>query len=335
MDLARRAALVGCYTYDLAGKKMRFSRLNPATYGLPLNTTELTAQQWYARVHRDDMQKQRAEHIRAFKERRPELTNEFRVVRPGGEVRWIEARSLITYDGGGRAERMMGIYIDVTARKQAEDRQKVLVAELDHRVKNVLATVSAVVDQTLQSSRSMTDFAAALDGRIQSMGRTHELLSASNWRGISVAELVQRELAPYAKDGNTEARGPQIVLRAELGQVMAMVVHELVTNAAKHGALSVRNGRVTVRWQRLSNGHQRHAPLMFHWSEAGGPPVEAPTKTGYGTSIIRDVIPYEFGGTIDLTFAASGVQCRIELPADWLSHEQETIAGPNGTPAER
>src|SRR6185369_7546138 len=110
-----------------------------ATYGLSQNTMELTTQQWYARVHRDDNQRLRAEHIRAFKERRPELISEFRVVRPGGEVRWIEGRSLITYDHSGRAERMTGIYIDVTERRKAEDHKTLLIAELDHRVKNVLA----------------------------------------------------------------------------------------------------------------------------------------------------------------------------------------------------
>src|SRR5262249_21936230 len=154
----------------------------------------------------------------------------------------------------------------------------------------------------------------ALSGRIKSMARAHELLSSSRWQGISVTELVQRELAPYAKDGNTELNGPAVVLRAEAGQVLAMVVHELAPNAAKHGSLSTPNGRVSVRWRRRSNGDP-HAPLVLEWRETAGPSVVAPQKTGYGTSIIRDLIPYEFGGTVDLTFAPLGVQCRLELPA--------------------
>jgi two-component sensor histidine kinase len=120
----------------------------------------------------------------------------------------------------------------------------------------------------------MSDFAAALNGRIQSMARTHELLSARRWRGISVAEIIQRELAPYIKDGNTEIDGPEVVLRAETGQVMAMVVHELATNAAKYGALSTQQGRVSIRWGQSSNGH-RYA-LVFEWRETGGPPSWRP-----------------------------------------------------------
>ena len=108
-----------------------------------------------------------------------------------------------------------------------------------------------------------------------------------------------------------------------------MVVHELATNAAKHGALFIQDGRISVRWRQRPNGHS-HAPLVFEWRESSGPCVVAPDGSGYGTSTIRDVIPYEFGGTVDLALAPSGVQCRIELPADWLTNDQETIAKARG-----
>src|SRR5262249_7664321 len=148
-----------------------------------------------------------------------------------------------------------GVNIDVTERKRAEERQRILVAELDHRVKNILATVSAVVSHTGQGSRSTSDFAAALEGRFRSMAATHELLGARWWQGVSLAELVRRELAPYAVRNNTEVSGPEVVLRAEAGQAMAMVLHELVTNAAKYGALSSKKGRVSIQWDRRLNGH--------------------------------------------------------------------------------
>jgi len=135
------------------------------------------------------------------------------------------------------------------------------------------------------------------------------------WRAWSLADGVG--ILVVAPLGNTELNGPAVVLRAEAGQVVAMVVHELATNAAKHGSLSTPNGRVSVRWRRRSNGDP-HAPLVLEWRETAGPSVVAPQKTGYGTSIIRDVIPYEFGGTVDLTFTPLGVQCRLELSATWL-----------------
>src|SRR5262249_6762059 len=149
-----------------------------------------------------------------------------------------------------------------------------------HRVKNALATFSSVVSQTAVGNASVANFVAALDGRIQSMARTHELLSASRWQGISVAELVPRELAPYIKDGTAELYVREVVLRAEAGQVRAMVVHELAKNAAKYGALSSQEGRVSIGWEQPSNGH-RHPPLVFEGRKPGGPAVVAPPKSGY------------------------------------------------------
>jgi len=154
------------------------------------------------------------------------------------------------------------------------------------------------------------------------MARTHELLSATQWQGISVLELVRRELAPYATRGNTDISGPDVILRAEAGQALGMVLHELATNAAKYGSLSKQNGRVSIAWQQLLNGHPR-SRLILLWSEAGGPSVVAPQHSGFGMSTIRDLIPYEFGGTVDLVFAASGVRCRLEIPADWLIAKAE------------
>src|SRR5262245_43919375 len=213
---------------------------------------------------------------------------------------------------------------DITERKRAQEHQRVLHAELDHRVKNVLATVSTVAARTMDASTSMQHFVASLDGRIRSMARTHELLSAAQWQGISVLELVRRELAPYATKGNTDINGPAVMLKAEAGQAMGMVLHELATNAAKYGALSAQNGRVSIRWEHRLNGHPR-SHLVLEWREVGGPSVVAPENSGFGTSTIRDLIPYEFGGTVDLSFAPSGVGCHLELPADWLISSDEPL----------
>src|SRR5262249_57146145 len=122
---------------------------------------------------------------------------EFRIVRPCGTIRWIETRSFIEYDQASLAKRLVGVSIDITERKRAEEARKILNAELDHRVKNALSTVSAVISHTQQGSRSVADFAAALEGRIRSMAATHEVLSSRRWQGLSLTELIRRELAPY------------------------------------------------------------------------------------------------------------------------------------------
>jgi two-component sensor histidine kinase len=242
---------------------------------------------------------------------------EYRIVRHG-EIRWIESRGFISYDGDGSPQRIIGVNIDITERKRADEHQRLLIAELDHRVKNVLATVSAVAAQTLETSSSMSHFVAALDGRIRSMASAHELLSTRQWMGMSMAELVRREFAAYAGSNNTKIDGPDVMLSAEAGQAMGMVIHELVTNAAKYGALSTQSGRVSVRWYRKLNGS---AKLVLVWQETGGPRVEAPRKPSYGTGVIRDLIPYEFGGTVDLAFAPEGARCRLEIPFDQVSSD--------------
>jgi two-component sensor histidine kinase len=195
--------------------------------------------------------------------------------------------------------------------RRAEEGQRLLIAELNHRVKNVLATIAAIASRTQSASHSAADFAAKLAGRIQSMAATHELISRGEWTGISVRELVRRELAPYMVKNNTEFRGPDLMLDPNAGQVLSMVLHELATNAAKHGALSVDDGRVSVRWQRAQNANDW---LRIEWQESGGPAVESPPVSGYGTEVIRNLVPYELGGTVDLAFAPEGLRCTINIP---------------------
>ena len=236
---------------------------------------------------------------------------------------WLEETAKGEFDATGRLLRIKGLTRDITERKVLEEHKNLLIAELDHRVKNVLATVSVVASRTQETSSSMADFVAALDGRIKSMATTHELLSRRHWHGISLAELVQRELAPYATVSNTRIEGPDVTLSAEAGQTIAMVFHELATNAAKFGALSAVAGHVSVRWNHRRNGHAK-SWLWIQWEECGGPKVAPQIRSGYGTSVIRDQIPYELGGTVDLVHAPDGICCRLEIPAHWLSSRDQT-----------
>jgi PAS domain S-box-containing protein len=324
LELAAKFALVGRYAIeidptreDFTSHRLHFSPGFAAIYGLPEETSEISVGDWRSLVHPDDLPQFVEHRQQLLAERRGEHHAEHRIVRPCGTIRWIEARAFIEYDQAGRPERMVGVNIDITDRKRAEEARKILNAELDHRVKNALSTVSAVVSHTQQGSGSIADFVAALDGRIRSMATTHELLSSHEWHGVSLMQLVRRELAPYDTRNNTEIDGPSVFLKAEAGQAMAMVLHELATNAAKYGALSSKNGRVSIRWHRHLNGHpQSH--LVFEWQEIDGPPVIAVGKPSYGTSTIRDLIPYEFGGTVDLVFAPEGARCRLEFPSGWF-----------------
>jgi NO-binding membrane sensor protein with MHYT domain/two-component sensor histidine kinase len=204
---------------------------------------------------------------------------------------------------------------DMAAAKKAEEYQNLLIAELDHRVKNVLARVVAVVQSTREGSHSTTELVEKLEGRIHSMADAHALLSRGGWQGVGLVDVVRQELAPYAEAGNTSVDGPDVTMTPEATQVVAMVLHELVTNAAKYGALSTSNGKVCVRWDRRLNGNPE-PELLIEWQENGGPPAAIPARQGYGTSVIRNLIPYELGGKVDLAYTTNGVRCKIEIPSE-------------------
>jgi PAS domain S-box-containing protein len=205
----------------------------------------------------------------------------------------------------------VGVVHDITKRRWNAERQTILMAELDHRVKNVLARVAMLAKSTRKGSKSVDEYVRSLNWRIESMAAAHSLLSQAGWQNVGLGALVQKQLAPYATGSNVTITGEDIVLSAAEIQAVAMVLHELVTNAAKYGSLSVPNGRVRLTWDRqnLDEG----VKLVFEWRELGGPPVAATASFGYGTSLIRDLIPHELGGTVDLVFAPNGVNCKIEI----------------------
>jgi two-component sensor histidine kinase len=193
-------------------------------------------------------------------------------------------------------------------------REASLLGELEHRVKNVLAVVAAVIDRARERSQSIDELVSSLRGRIQSMSGTQNLLSQSQRQGVSLASLIRAELEPYATGTNTNFDGPTLYLATTATHAVAMVIHELTTNAAKYGALSQANGTVSVRWT-LTAKDLPGAVLTIEWYESGGPKVATPARQGYGIGVIRDLLYYEFGGRVDHVFAMDGVRCTIKLPA--------------------
>jgi PAS domain S-box-containing protein len=270
----------------------------------------LTAAQFLARIHPDDLARFKAHNNRASAD--SPATVSFRFIRPDGREVWLEETSRAEFDATGRLMRVKGLTRDITRRRQAEKRQDLLSAELDHRVKNVLARVAAVLRHTQRRSVTTDEFVKAVDGRIQSIAAAHTLLSQSRWYGVELTDLIRHQLAPYTTDANTTISGPDVTLTSAQTQAVAMVIHELVTNAAKHGALSSPDGRVSVSWDRI--GADAAAILTITWRELGDPPITAPVRFGYGLSLIRDLIPHELGGTVDLTFPSDGACCKIEIP---------------------
>lgn len=196
-----------------------------------------------------------------------------------------------------------------------------LAREVDHRARNVLAVVQSVV--RLTRSENPKDFAAAVEGRVAALARAHSLLSRDRWTGAELEEVVREEFAAYRDAAAPALSGPSLRLDAAAVQPLSMVVHELVTNAAKYGALSLAGGRVRMVW-RLAPGEEGER-LLIEWEERGGPPVAgAPARRGFGSALIGATVRSQLGGRIELDWAADGLRCTIDLPA------QGTLAAQQG-----
>jgi len=248
--------------------------------------------------------------------RRGKRIDHFETVRrrKDGSLVDVSLTSSPVKDGQGRIIGISKIARDITERKQAEERLRLLAREVDHRGKNTLALVQAIVRMT--RAETVPDFVRIATGRIGALARVHTLLAASSWRGADLRQLVEEELAPYGANDAARVRvaGPDLALRASAAQALAMALHELATNAVKYGALSVPHGAVSVQW--VCDGR---SGFTLHWSETGGPAVSAPDRSGTGTGVIERAVRSQLGGEVDFDWRADGLVCRIAVPASQLA----------------
>ena len=207
-----------------------------------------------------------------------------------------------------------GTVRDITERKRAEEHRDLLVAELSHRVKNALATVQSVAEQTLDDDSCSRVVRDTFDGRIRALAQTHSRLAESSWAGVGLREVVADEMAPYRREetGNVVIDGAEVVLVPKIALSLGMAFHELATNAAKYGALSRQEGRVRITWLLKLEGEKRM--LVIRWEEENGPPVAPPARSGFGRTLIERGLVFEVRGKVALDFRAPGVVCTIEFP---------------------
>lgn len=251
-----------------------------------------------------------------------------------GRTRIVQTSKIPFMFSASREPAVLGVSIDITQRKQDEQARETMIQELDHRVKNNLAVVMAIAEQTARGSKSIDSFAEAFAGRLRALAITHEMLAGAKWEGADLRSMVARLAEPYARaDGLarivTEGEGLQLPLT--IAPSVCMILHELATNAAKHGALSRPSGRVTIAWQReMHRDDDRKTPwLHMEWVERGGPPVRPPATpteasgpvAGFGTSFIESTVTYQLRGRCTLDFAPAGLTATIDLPLERNQHE--------------
>jgi PAS domain S-box-containing protein len=234
----------------------------------------------------------------------PVKKDEYRIVRPDGRVVWLENSRAVAFEG---IKHIVGITQDITRRKESESRIMELVREVAHRVKNQYAVILGIVRETSKQAPSIEAFETQIQSRISGLARSHDLLVTGDWTGATITDLVTAQLEPFCTPSRCEITGPVVLLRPMGVQYLGMAIHELATNSAKHGALSVEAGRLTVKW----SVDPRNPPgrfLILTWKETGGPPVEDTEASGFGRQVLEKLAPRALGGTGDLVFAPEGVQ---------------------------
>lgn len=312
LAMALNAGGLGTWTLHLPDRTLSASAACLDNFGLP-DDAEFARKNFTARLHPDDADRVVAAIQDTIANDTP-LDLEYRILTPAGEQRWIHARGAIQRRADGTPLEMSGFTSNITARKFAEEHRAVLAHELTHRVKNTLATVGAVVSQTLRDSPSLAEARVAVAGRIASLGTAHELLVRDEVEGAAIGEIVERVLAPFIDSNGMRfaVQGPEIRLSPEITLALSMALHELATNAIKYGALSVPTGRVNIEWALAGGIGDRR--FTFSWVEQGGPAVVPPTRIGFGTRMIERVFAQHVEGKAGITYAPDGVRFAIESP---------------------
>ena len=288
-----------------------------AVYGVSPEAMLGDVRNWAAHVVPDD----RAATMAQFERVRSgvSVVHEFRILRPSDRAfRWIRTHCFPLFDEEGRLCRLGGITSDVTEMRQAEQHQQVLVAELQHRVRNIMALIRSIVVRSGQRAESVGDYAAQVGGRLVTLARVQSRLTRAPSAGVSIPAILRDEIGAQAECENQyELVGAEIELAPKAAEVLTLAVHELTTNALKHGALSNGQGRVCVRWHGVE---RKDGPwLSFLWTETGGPAPQAddgsvPRRRGFGSELIEGMIPYELGGTGRIELTPEGARCQLEFP---------------------
>ncbi len=231
------------------------------------------------------------------------------VRRNDGAVRWLLLRTSAEFDADGTPLRVVGVVMDITERKEAEERVELLAREVDHRANNLMAVVQSTV--ALSRAETVSELKSLITGRVHALAHAHQLLSVGRWQGADLHSLAEQELLPFTMGDASRAAicGPRVSLPPALAQAIAMCLHELATNAAKHGALSLKGGQVHVTWS-VEPG----ARLTILWTEQGGPPVSPPSRRGFGSTVLDRTLGGALGGSTQLDWRASGLHCTLTVP---------------------
>jgi len=307
LTFALNAGRMGSWALDVDSRAYEASDLCKANYGRRVDE-DFGFDDLVGSIHPQDRDRMVAAMETAIRDG-SDYDIEYRVIWPDGQIRWVHARGRAdAIVPGGSAKRMAGVSLDITERRRAEERQQLMLNELNHRVKNTLAAVQSIAFQTLRTARSPAEFKDAFEARLLALSETHNLLTRENWEGASLRVVIGSELDALGGEGRAILEGPDIHLSPKAAVAMGMAIHELATNAVKYGALSVPRGLLNVDWR------VRQGCLELEWRESNGPPVAPPEHRGFGSRLLERGLATELGGRVELVYREQGVACSMRLP---------------------
>ena len=319
MSLAIKTAEMGVWQYDTQSHAVVWDERLREIIGISDTRKRPTAEGFFDLIHEDDRS-----YVRRGLERTAEtgapFSEEFRLTRPDGKTIWLVGRGERVEEHGLKT--VVGINSDITDRKVAEEQNRFIMRELDHRVKNILSIILSIAKITGTNAPDFPSFIAAFNKRLHAMARTHSLLAEARWHGTELETLVWDELGHSTGSDTIAIEGPPVSLTPGAAQNLSMALHELATNALKYGALSVPTGKLKVVWEwNTDDGPTR---LDLHWTESGGPKVEKPATRGFGSTVIERILSARLGAKVDIDFAASGLRVKCAIPANNISPLTQT-----------
>jgi PAS domain S-box-containing protein len=315
-SLALAAGQMGSWDWDLVTGEWRWDEGQHRIFGVDRESFKPTLQNIQAMIHPED--RGRLQEIgRSMSKGARSQQAEFRVLRADGSSRWCTGTAAASLNAADRVVRISGVTTDITERKEAEGRQVLLAREVDHRARNALAVVQSII--RLTRAQSVDGYVSTVEGRIKALARAHALLSESRWHGADLGALAGEELAPYrvADADKVEVGGPIISLQPHMAQGLGLALHELATNAAKHGALSSMAGKVHLTWQ------LRPDLVVLEWVESGGPRIVPPATRSFGLNVIRASVEQQLGGKVTFDWDPRGLQCTLSIPHSELGSRSD------------
>jgi len=317
-SLALAAGSMGSWDWNLLTGKLMWDEGQHAIHGVVPGRFAVTPENLKVLILPEDWQRLQSSMQILLEEGKPQRA-EFRVRRPNGDVRWCTSTAAASLDSSGKVVRISGVTMDITQRKEAEERQALLAREVDHRAKNAMAIVQSIV--RLTKAATTDDYVSTIEGRIKALSRAHVLLSDSRWQGADLDTLVKEELAPYRSNraDRLDISGPKVLLEPTTAQTLALALHELATNAAKYGALSSASGKLAVGWDLQAD------VLTIDWRETAGPTARTPSITGFGTQIITGSIERQLGGKATFEWLPAGLRCTLAVPRGDRTASSEPI----------